>query len=155
MKIGEAAAASGCHFETIRYYERIGLLPPPARTDTGYRDYTRGEVERLRFITRGRELGFSLDEIRSLLRLTEDPDLSCGEVDQLARAHLAEIEQRVRELKRMARELEHTITACAGGQRTQCTILGALQTTPARRPPAAAYSTPGQANVHDRRRRPS
>lgn len=154
MKIGEAAAASGCHFETIRYYERIGLLPPPARTDTGYRDYTAGQVERLRFITRGRELGFSLDEIRSLLRLTEDPDLSCGEVDQLARKHLAEIEQRVHELKRMARELQHTITGCAGGQRAQCTILGALQTAPARRPRITTFAAPGGEDVYDRRRRP-
>jgi MerR family mercuric resistance operon transcriptional regulator len=150
MKIGEAAAASGCHFETIRYYERIGLLPPPARTDTGYRDYTVAEVERLRFISRGRELGFSLDEIRSLLRLTEDPDLSCGEVDQLARKHLADIEQRVHELKRMVRELEHTIAGCAGGQRAQCTILGTLQTAPTRRPRA---TTLGGEDVHDQSRR--
>jgi len=153
MKIGEAAAASGCHFETIRYYERIGLLPHPARTDTGYRDYTTAQVERLRFITRGRELGFSLDEIRSLLRLTEDQDLSCGEVDQLARKHLAEIEQRVRELKRMARELEHTIAGCAGGQRAQCTILGALQAPPAGRARATALVSPGGEGVHGQLRR--
>ena len=88
MRIGEAATASGCHIETIRYYERVGLLPHPARTGGGYRDCRPGEVDRLRFITRGRELGFSLEEIRSLLTLSDDPALSCHDVDQLARHHL-------------------------------------------------------------------
>lgn len=130
MRIGEAATASGCHIETIRYYERVGLLPPPARTGGGYRDYLPQEVERLRFITRGRELGFSLEEIRSLLTLSDDPALSCHDVDQLARHHLADIQQRVRELRRIARELERTIASCAGGKRGQCAILGALRQRP-------------------------
>lgn len=126
MKIGAAAASSGCHIETIRYYERVGLLPRPARTSSGYRTYRPEEVDRLRFITRGRELGFSLEEIRSLLALADDPALSCRDVDQVARHHLADIQQRVRELRRIARELERTITSCAGGRRGQCAILGAL-----------------------------
>jgi MerR family mercuric resistance operon transcriptional regulator len=126
MKIGEAAAASGCHIETIRYYERIGLLPRPLRTSGGYRDYDPREVDRLGFITRGRELGFSLDEIRGLLSLAEDTRLSCADVDRLARVHLSEIRLRVRELQRMARELERTITGCGGGKRGECAILGAL-----------------------------
>ena len=129
MKIGEAAAASGCHIETIRYYERIGLLPRAARTEAGYRDYVPAEVERVRFITRGRELGFSLDEVRSLLGLAEDTSLTCADVDRVAREHLTEIRQRVRELNRIAKELEHTIAGCAGGRRAQCTILGALRST--------------------------
>lgn len=127
MKIGEAARASGCHIETIRYYERVGLLPHPARTSSGYRTYRQDEVDRLRFITRGRELGFSLEEIRSLLALADDPALSCRDVDQLARHHLADIQQRVGELRRIARELERTIASCAGGRRGQCAILGALR----------------------------
>lgn len=127
MKIGAAAAASGCHIETIRYYERIGLLPPPARTGGGYRDYRPDEVDRLRFITRGRDLGFSLGEIRSLLALAGDPALSCQQVDQLARHHLSDIDLRIRELRRIARELERTISSCAGGRRGQCAILGALR----------------------------
>lgn len=130
MQIGEAAAASGCHIETIRYYERVGLLPHPARTAGGYRNYRLEEVDRLRFITRGRELGFSLEEIRSLLTLADDPALSCRDVDQLARHHLADIQQRVRELRRIARELERTIANCAGGKRGQCAILGALRQRP-------------------------
>ncbi|WP_374601995.1 helix-turn-helix domain-containing protein [Arenimonas sp.] len=127
MKIGEAAAVSGCHLETIRYYERIGLLPRPSRTGSGYRAYSAEDVARIRFISRGRELGFSLDEIRSLLRLTEDPELSCEQVDSLARHHLAEIQARQKELRRIARELERTIAGCAGGRRAACAILGALQ----------------------------
>jgi MerR family mercuric resistance operon transcriptional regulator len=90
-------------------------------------------VDRLRFITRGRELGFSLEEIRSLLALADDPALSCRDVDQLARHHLADIQQRVRELRRIARELERTIANCAGGKRGQCAILGALCQRPAPR----------------------
>jgi MerR family mercuric resistance operon transcriptional regulator len=130
MRIGEAATASGCHIETIRYYEHIGLLSHPARTAGGYRDYLPQEVERLRFITRGRELGFSLEAIRSLLALSDDPALSCRDVDQLARHHLADIQQRVRELRSIARELERTIASCAGGKRGQCAILGALRQRP-------------------------
>jgi MerR family mercuric resistance operon transcriptional regulator len=126
MKIGAAAAASGCHIETIRYYERIGLLPHPARSVSGYREYLPEEVDRLRFITRGRELGFSLEEIRSLLGLSDDPTLSCRDVDQLARHHLADVRQRLSELRRIAQELERTIASCAGGKRGQCAILGSL-----------------------------
>ena len=126
MKIGAAAAASGCHIETIRYYERIGLLPHPARSVSGYREYLPEEVDRLRFITRGRELGFSLEEIRGLLALSDDPKLSCRDVDQLARHHLADVRQRLRALRRIAQELERTIASCAGGKRGQCAILGAL-----------------------------
>ncbi|WP_228754912.1 MerR family transcriptional regulator [Pseudomonas aeruginosa] len=129
MKISEAAAASGCHLETIRYYERVGLMPRPTRTGSGYRAYAPHDVERLRFISRGRELGFSLEEIRSLLRLNDDPKLSCGDVDVLARAHLADIHQRIEELQRMAAELERVIVQCAGGERGTCTILGELRHT--------------------------
>ncbi len=132
MKIGEAATVSGCHIETIRYYERLGLLPRPMRTSSGYRTYRPEEVDRLRFIARGRELGFSLDEIRSLLTLADDPTLSCRDVDQLARYHLADIQARVRELRRIALELERTIASCAGGKRGRCAILGALNRHPSR-----------------------
>jgi MerR family mercuric resistance operon transcriptional regulator len=127
MKISDAAAASGCHLETIRYYERVGLMPPPARTASGYRTYRPPEVERLRFITRGRELGFSLEEIRSLLSLDDDPTMSCGDVDAIARTHLRDIQRRIMELQHMATELERVIGQCAGGKRGTCTILGALK----------------------------
>lgn len=148
MQIGKAATASGCHIETIRYYERVGLLPRAQRTGSGYRSYTTAEVERLRFITRGRELGFGLDEIRSLLALAEDATLSCADVDRMARDHLAEIRQRVRALNLMAKQLEHTIRGCSGGERAQCAILGALQAQPkpAKRLAGKPSANPGSAH---------
>lgn len=128
MRISNAAAASGCHLETIRYYERIGLLPAPERTASGYRTYTRGDIDRLRFIARGRDLGFSLEEIRSLLQLSDGNErLSCSDVDRVARVHLADIQTRVADLQRMAIELERVIDQCEGGDRGQCTILSTLR----------------------------
>lgn len=130
MKISEAAIVSGCHLETIRYYERVGLMPKPRRTGNGYREYSEDEVDRLRFITRSRDLGFSLDEISSLLGLESDPTLSCGEIDTIARKHLADIRSKIRELNRIARELDRTIDACSGGARGQCSILASLREPP-------------------------
>jgi MerR family mercuric resistance operon transcriptional regulator len=129
MKIGEAAAASGCHLETIRYYERMDLLPQARRLANGYRDYGPRDVERLRFIARGRDLGFSLDEIRRLLNLSASADLSCGEVDHLARQQLGAVKKRISELRRMERELQRTIDSCTRQSCGECTILGALQST--------------------------
>jgi len=126
MRISKAATASGCHLETIRYYERIGLVPAPARTRSGYRSYGEDAVDRLRFVTRGRELGFSLEEIGSLLHLSESSDLPCAEVDQLARRHLEDIRAKLKDLRRMAAELERVIGSCSGGERAECTILGTL-----------------------------
>lgn len=127
MRIGEAAAASGCHLETVRYYERIGLLNPPPRTSGGYRDYRDEDVARLQFVTRGRGLGFSIEEIRSLLRLSEDAELSCADVDELACRHLEDVRAKIRDLQRMATELEHTIAQCHGGNRGDCVILYSLR----------------------------
>lgn len=127
MKISEAAAASGCHAETIRYYERIDLLPRPRRSGSGYRAYSEADIVRLRFIVRCRELGFSIDEIRSLLSLSQNPRLSCGKVDALARSHLDDVRAKQRALARLGRELERMIDACAEGQRGTCEILAALQ----------------------------
>ena len=127
MKISEAATASGCHLETIRYYERSGLMPAPARTASGYREYSPTEVARLRFISRGRGLGFSLEEIRSLLSLDGDPTMCCCDVDVIARQHLADIRDRIQKLGNMAAELKRVISQCAGGERDRCAILGALR----------------------------
>lgn len=102
-------------------------MPNPGRTGSGYRTYTVGDVERLRFITRGRDLGFSLEEIRSLLRLAQDPVLSCSDVDKLARQHLGDIQTRIADLQRMATELERTIGSCRGSERGTCTILETLR----------------------------
>jgi MerR family mercuric resistance operon transcriptional regulator len=126
MKIGELAAATGCHFETIRYYEKVGLLPKPQRTASGYRAYRPKDIARVRFITRGRALGFSLDEIRSLLHLSESPGLACGDVDALARQHLIEVREKLAQLQRMEAELVATIERCRGGQRATCAVLESL-----------------------------
>jgi len=127
MKISEAAEASGCHLETIRYYERIELLPRPGRESNGYRVYGPADIERLRFIARGRDLGFSLEEVRSLLQLASDDGLSCMDVDRLARSHLDDIRTRLADLQRMASELERVIASCQGGQRAECAILSTLR----------------------------
>lgn len=127
MRISEVALASGCNLETIRYYERVGLTPRPGRQPNGYRSYSKKEVRRLRFIARARDLGFSLQEIRDLLRLEEAPTLSCADADQIARTHLAAIQHRIRELGSIATELERVIANCTGTACGGCTILDALR----------------------------
>ncbi len=123
MRISELARRTGCHLETIRYYERIALLPIPARSMAGYRDYTESDAERLGFIVRSRALGFHLDEIRSLLSLAGDSLQPCSEVDVIARAHLAQVEAKQRELASMAAELREMLRACQQGTRATCNIL--------------------------------
>ena len=132
MKIGEVSASSGCHIETSRYYERIGLMTAPDRTASGYRQYRAADIDRLRFITRGRALGFSLEELKSLLRLAEESQLSCSDVDRLARIHLVDIQRRLADLQRMERELQRTIESCSGRERASCSILGALKAATSR-----------------------
>jgi len=128
MKISEAAAASGCHLETIRYYERIGLLPAPSRTASGYRSYGADDIERLQFISRGRDLGFSLNEIRDLLELSpQEGSASCEHVSAVARRHLVQVHARIADLQRIAAELERTLDGCANTGRATCTILQALK----------------------------
>ena len=128
LVIGELAARTGTSPETIRYYERVGVLPPPMRAGGGrYRRYGASDVERLLFVRRARELGFSLDEVRELLGLADQPDRSCAEVDQLARAHLASVNDKLAQLAALRDELERVIGACEGGlQIAECRILGAL-----------------------------
>ncbi len=103
------------------------LAAAPERSGNGYRVYGAADIERLRFITRGRDLGFSLEEVRSLLQLAGDEDLSCGDVDRLARSHLADVRARMADLQRMASELERVIASGHGGQRAECTILSSLR----------------------------
>jgi MerR family mercuric resistance operon transcriptional regulator len=127
MRIGELATRTGCNLETVRYYERIGLLAPPPRNASGYRSYARGDAERLRFIVRSRGLGFSLVEIRSLLTLIADHGHPCAEVDSIARAHLEQIETKQRELAEMAGELCRMIESCSPGTVDSCRIVKSLK----------------------------
>jgi len=128
LVIGELAARTGTTPEAIRYYERVGVLPAPARAGGGrYRRYGPADVERLGFVRRARELGFSLEEVRDLLGLADQPDRPCAEVDRLARAHLAQVTEKLARLTALRDELERVIGACRGGLPVaDCRILGAL-----------------------------
>ena len=114
MNIGQAANASGVSAKMIRYYESIGLIPKSARRDSGYRDYGAADLHRLGCIRRARDLGFSMDEIRQLLRLWSDQGRSSREVKDIALRHIADLDQRARQLTEMADALRHLADACEG-----------------------------------------
>ena len=127
LTIGRVARAAGVAIDTIRYYEREGLLPEPERRLSGYRDYAPDAITRLRFIRRAKELGFTLGEIRELLALSADRERGVRGVRPRAETRLAEIERRIRELKRVQRGLKSLIDACPGhGAPERCPILTAL-----------------------------
>ncbi|MBD9485323.1 MerR family DNA-binding protein [Pseudomonas sp. PDM14] len=125
LTIGALSRDSGVNLETIRFYERSGLLPAPARSASGYRHYEEVDVRRLRFIRRGRELGFSLDEIRNLLDLAAHPQSPCDAADRMAREHLDAIETRIRDLLSMQAELRK-LADCHSGHAEHCRLLEAL-----------------------------
>ena len=125
--IGKLAAESGIGIETIRYYERIGLLAPPPRTRSGRRVFNRDNLRVLVFIRRSRELGFSLEEIRALLRLS-DQNASCRQVRDITAPRLADIRARLRDLQKMERVLASTLSRCSGKDVPECAILDALDT---------------------------
>jgi MerR family mercuric resistance operon transcriptional regulator len=123
---GVLAARSGCHIETIRYYERIGVLPPPPRSGGGHRLYNSGLVRRLNFVRRGRELGFTLEEIRGLLRLVDGGKYTCGQIEKLAQAHAHDIERKIADLRKMKSVLTRMAMQCHGGTIPKCPIVDAL-----------------------------
>lgn len=123
--ISALSRESGVNLETIRFYERSGLLPEPHRSASGYRHYQPVDVDRVRFIRRGRELGFSLDEIRTLLGLASQPHRSCEAADKLVREHIAAIDERVRDLQRMRAELAK-LEGCESHEAQHCRLLEAL-----------------------------
>lgn len=126
MKIGELARATGANAETIRYYEKIGLLPRPGRTDSNYRDYSPKDVERLAFIRHARGLGFEIADIRSLIDLAEQPDRDCAEADTIASRHLADVELKIGRLEKLRGELGQMVRSCRGGRVGSCRIIEAL-----------------------------
>jgi MerR family transcriptional regulator, copper efflux regulator len=127
VNIGQAASASGVSAKMIRYYESVGLIPPSARRESGYRDYGAADVHRLTFIRRARDLGFSMERIRDLLRLWSDRGRSSAEVKAIALEHVAELEERARELNEMAGALKHLASACGGDRRPDCPIIKGLE----------------------------
>src|SRR6185312_335271 len=123
VSIGGAARASGVKVPTIRYYEQVGLLETPDRTEGGRRVYGVAEIERLAFIRHARELGFEVDAIRTLVALQHQPNKSCAEADGIARQHLAEVERRIASLMALKDELAHMVDGCSHGRINQCHVI--------------------------------
>jgi MerR family transcriptional regulator, mercuric resistance operon regulatory protein len=126
MQRAELARRAGCNLETVRYYEKAGLLPEPPRTQSGYRSYDATHERRLRFVLRARELGFSLDEVRALLRLVDERDRPCAGARDLAAAHLEDVRSKIADLKRMERVLKEMVAQCADGTMPDCPLIEAL-----------------------------
>jgi MerR family mercuric resistance operon transcriptional regulator len=126
IQIGELSRRTGCNIETIRYYERIGLLREPARSAGRYRVYDTGDVRRLAFIRRARELSFKLDEVRTLLTLSANDEAARADVRELAESHLAEVRAKIADLRAMERVLADAVRRCAAGEALGCPIIDAL-----------------------------
>jgi MerR family mercuric resistance operon transcriptional regulator len=124
--IGEVAALSGVRVETIRYFERIGLLAPSERTQGGHRLFSSADLARLSFIRRAREMGFSQGEVRALLSLSSGELTSCGEVKALAENHLSVIRAKIRDLRRLEQSLSSTVAQCSGGKVPTCPVIEAI-----------------------------
>lgn len=127
MNIGEAARACGVSAKMIRHYEQVGLLPPAARTEAGYRQYGEADVHTLRFIRRARDLGFSIAQIGALLNLWQDRSRPSRQVKALAESHMRALEQKAAELLAMRATLAHLVHCCHGDDRPECPILETLE----------------------------
>ena len=126
LSIGKLSAATGVKVPTIRYYEQISLLPEPKRSGGNQRFYYQKALERLRFIRHSRELGFSLEAIRDLLSLSDNPDQPCAAADAIARAQLAEVESRLARLMALKTELQRMVVQCAGDTISDCRVIEVL-----------------------------
>ena len=124
--IGSLSRDTGCNIETIRYYERIGLMPKPPRSKGGHRLYEKDHLKRLSFIRRTRDLGFTLEEVRGLLRMIDGHDYTCDEVKVLTLDHLQEVQQKIADLRRLERVLRTMAAECEGGNVPDCPIIDAL-----------------------------
>lgn len=126
LQRGALAKRTGCNLETIRYYEKIGLMPDPPRSASGYRVYEESHVRRLRFILRSRELGFAIEEIRGLLQLVDGGSQTCAEVKARTEKHLADVRTKIADLRRIERVLTRTAAECSGKDVPDCPVLDAL-----------------------------
>ena len=124
--IGVLSKGTGCNIETIRYYERIRLMPKPPRSPGGHRLYEDDHLRRLTFIRRSRELGFTLEEVRGLLRLVDGGSYTCAEVKTLTLDHAAEVRRKVADLRKLERVLREMAAECEGGEVPECPIIDAL-----------------------------
>lgn len=127
LRRADLARATGCNLETIRYYETAGILPPPTRTAAGHRAYDATDVQRLRFVLRARELGFSLDDIRGLLGLGDGALRTCAEVKERTEAHLTEVRAKIVDLQRIEAVLSETAGQCTGAAVPECAVLTSLR----------------------------
>jgi MerR family mercuric resistance operon transcriptional regulator len=126
LKRGAMAKRYGCSIETIRYYESIGLLRAPDRTPSGHRLYTKADQTRLGFVLRARELGFPIDEVRSLAGLAQSQDYTCGNILAMTERHLQDVRDKIRDLRRLEKSLAAMAEQCAGGDAKACAIMDAL-----------------------------
>lgn len=124
--IGHLSRESGCKVPTIRYYEQIGLMPAPARTEGNQRRYRRDHLERLTFIRHARELGFTLDDVRDLLQLSQHPQAPCERADDIATRHLASVRDRIRRLQLLEAELARVADGCAADAVADCRVIELL-----------------------------
>jgi MerR family transcriptional regulator, mercuric resistance operon regulatory protein len=148
IQIGELARRTGCNVETIRYYERVGVLPRPPRSAARYRLYDNGDVRRLTFVRRARELGFTVGEVRALLVLSAaNSENTCSEVRELTARHLADVRAKIADLRAMQRVLSDAVSRCDTGEVPGCPLIDALTASapiplvarrPARKPTFAA-----------------
>ncbi len=126
LRIGRLAGETGCHVETIRFYERIGVLPPAARESNNYRVYSDSHRRRLLYIRRMRDLGFSLDEVRTLLRMIGGDAYTCAEVQALGQEHLDAVRNKIADLRRVENALDDLVGRCTGADTPDCSMLEAL-----------------------------
>ena len=126
FSIGDLSKQAGVHIETIRYYEKIEIMPEPPRTPGGHRSYGAEHARRLSFISRSRSLGFSLEEIRSLLNLADGHDFTCADVRDLTLQHAEEAKRKISDLRKLERTLRNMAAECHGDRVPDCLIVGAL-----------------------------
>ncbi|MCA1661697.1 MAG: helix-turn-helix domain-containing protein [Novosphingobium sp.] len=128
ISIGELSRLTGVHIETIRYFEKVGLVDKPDRTEGGHRVYADQHVRRLGFIKRARELGFSPDEVRAILSLGGPENACCDEVREIAVHHLEQVRRKMADLARLERLLASTVERCSGGHVPECAVIDMLET---------------------------
>ena len=126
ISIGQLSVESGVNIETIRYYEKVGIMPAPARSAGGYRLYAPDHLKRLSFVRRGRELGFSHDELRGLLRLVDGHTYTCGQVRALTLEHVAQVRRKIADLRRLERVMADKAARCTGARIPKCPVIDAL-----------------------------
>lgn len=130
LKRSDLARLTGCNLETIRYYENVGLMPDPPRTSSGHRRYGSAHVERLNFVMRARDLGFTMEEIRGLLSLVDRGSHTCAEVERMGRHHLDVVRAKIRDLQAIEAVLAQTISRCTGADTPDCPLLEVLSVGP-------------------------